>query len=94
MKLIHCGVEWQAQAILADTHSMFYDKTVVLTGSLSQLSREDAKSKLEQLGAKISSSVSKKTDYLIVGDSPGSKYDKALALGVPVITEAELINLI
>lgn len=94
MKLIHCGVEWQTQSIVVDTHSMFYDKTVVLTGSLSQLSREDAKSKLEQLGAKISSSVSKKTDYLIVGDSPGSKYDKAVALGVPVITEVELISLI
>ena len=64
----------------------FKGKTVVLTGSMSE-SRGNIKSMLEELGAKVSGSVSKKTDFVIYGEDAGSKYDKAVSLGVKVITE-------
>jgi DNA ligase (NAD+) len=67
----------------------FKGKTMVLTGTMS-VSRGDIKKKLEALGAKISSSVSKKTDYVVFGEDAGSKYDKALELGVNVLTEDEM----
>jgi DNA ligase (NAD+) len=60
--------------------------TVVLTGAMSR-SRGDIKTMLENLGAKVSGSVSKKTDYLIYGEDAGSKYDKAVSLGVTTLTE-------
>jgi len=69
-------------------------KTVVLTGTLSTLTRRDAKRQLERLGARVSSSVSKSTDLLVAGEKAGSKLRKAQDLGVPTITEAELIDLI
>jgi len=71
----------------------FKDKTVVLTGSMS-VSRGVVKEMLEKLGAKVSGSVSKKTDYLIYGEDAGSKYDKAVKLGVEVLTEDEMRGLI
>lgn len=67
----------------------FKGKTVVLTGTMSE-SRGVIKAYLESLGAKVSGSVSKKTDYLIYGEDAGSKYDKAIALGVPCLTEEEM----
>ncbi|MBU1658991.1 NAD-dependent DNA ligase LigA [bacterium] len=67
----------------------FKAKTVVLTGTMSQ-SRSEIKEMLEELGAKISSSVSKKTDYLIYGEDAGSKYDKAMDLSVKCLTEDEM----
>lgn len=67
----------------------FKAKTVVLTGSMSE-SRGNIKVMLEALGAKVSGSVSKKTDYVIYGDDAGSKYDKAVSLGVETITEEEM----
>ena len=60
-------------------------KTFVLTGTLAKLGREEAKEKIRSLGGEVSSSVSKKTDYLVAGDEPGSKYDKAQELGVSII---------
>ncbi len=71
----------------------FKQKTVVLTGSMSE-SRGNIKSMLETLGAKVSGSVSKKTDYLVYGEDAGSKYDKALSLGVEAITEAQMRQMI
>ncbi len=71
----------------------FKDKTVVLTGSMS-VSRGVVKEMLEKLGAKVSGSVSKKTDYLIYGKDAGSKYDKAVKLGVEVLTEDEMREMI
>ncbi|WP_072680276.1 NAD-dependent DNA ligase LigA [Arcobacter sp. LA11] len=71
----------------------FKDKTVVLTGTMSQ-SRGLIKKDLEALGAKVSSSVSKKTDYLIYGEEAGSKYDKAVSLGVNTLTEEEMKDLL
>ena len=62
-------------------------KTLVVTGSLTGFSRDGAKEAIVARGGKASSSVSKKTDYVVVGDSPGSKADKAEQLGVPVLDE-------
>lgn len=67
----------------------FMNKTMVVTGTLEGYSRTEIKEKLEALGVKIAGSVSKKTDYVLVGSEPGSKYDKAVSLGVKVITEEE-----
>ncbi len=69
-------------------------KVVVLTGTLSDMSRAEAKSKLERLGAKVSGSVSKKTDYVIAGSDAGSKLKKAQALGVKILNQDELLDLI
>lgn len=71
----------------------FKDKTVVLTGTMSQ-SRGTIKKELEALGAKVSSSVSKKTHYLIYGDDAGSKYEKAVSLGVKTLKEEEMKDLL
>ena len=74
--------------------SIFGGRTVVATGSLKNYSREEIKVKLESLGAKVSGSVSKKTDYVIAGDAAGSKMNKALELGVKVLTEEEFEGMI
>ena len=71
----------------------FKGKTVVITGTMS-VSRGDIKTMLEDLGAKVASSVSKKTDYVIYGEDAGSKYDKAIELNVAVLTEDEMNNMI
>jgi DNA ligase (NAD+) len=67
----------------------FKGKSVVLTGSMSQ-SRDEIKEMLESLGAKVVSSVSKKTDFVIYGEDAGSKYDKAIDLGVAALSEQEM----
>jgi DNA ligase (NAD+) len=67
-------------------------KTVVLTGSLRALSRDEAKRAAEEAGAKVASSVSKKTSFVVAGESPGTKADKALSLGVETIDEAEFLK--
>lgn len=69
-------------------------KSFVLTGALPSLSRSEATQMIEELGGRVSSGVSKKTDYVVVGDDPGSKYDKALQLGITLLDEAALIALI
>jgi DNA ligase (NAD+) len=69
-------------------------KTFVFTGTLKNFTREEAKEKVEELGGKVSNSVSRKTDYVVVGENPGSKYDKARQLGVKIITEEEFLELI
>lgn len=70
----------------------FKGKSVVITGSMS-VPRDQIKSVLESLGAKVASSVSKKTDYVVYGEDAGSKYDKAVELGVPLLTESEFRSL-
>ena len=69
-------------------------QTFVLTGTLDTLSRDQAKARLQALGAKVSSSVSKKTDYVVAGENAGSKLAKAQDLGVPIIDEAALLDLL
>jgi DNA ligase (NAD+) len=63
-------------------------RTVVVTGSLQDFSRDSAAEAITSRGGKVSGSVSKKTSFVVVGDSPGSKYDKAVAAGVPILDEA------
>ncbi|MCC5942582.1 MAG: NAD-dependent DNA ligase LigA [Balneolaceae bacterium] len=70
------------------------DKKFVLTGTLPTMSRNEAKELIELHGGSTSSSVSKNTDYLLAGDSPGSKYDKAKKLNIPILTELELLALV
>ena len=69
-------------------------QSFVLTGELKLMTRDEAKEKIQTLGGNVSSSVSKSTDYVIVGKNPGSKYDKARELGVKIINEKELIKMI
>lgn len=71
---------------------MFADKTFVLTGSLTSLTRDDAKEKIESLGGNVTGSVSKKTNIVVVGDNPGNKYDKAKELGITIWTEEEFLK--
>jgi len=71
--------------------NLFKNKTVVITGTMSK-SRDEIKLFLEDLGAKVSSSVSKKTDFLIYGEDAGSKYDKAIELGIEILTEDEMYS--
>ena len=73
-------------------NSEFQDKSFVLTGSLENYSRDEAKEIIEQFGGKITGSVSKKTSVVIVGKDPGSKYDKAKELGIAIWTEEEFLN--
>jgi DNA ligase (NAD+) len=68
--------------------------TLVLTGSLPNLTREDATARILAAGGKVTGSVSKRTDYLVAGDSPGSKLEKAERLEVPVIDEPGLVELL
>ena len=74
--------------------SPYTDKIIVLTGTLNSMSRDEAKQTLHSLGAKVSSSVSKNTDFLIIGDQPGSKAKKAKELNIPIVSEEEWIGII
>ncbi|MBE6138964.1 MAG: NAD-dependent DNA ligase LigA [Firmicutes bacterium] len=73
-------------------NELFLDKTFVLTGTLEKMTRNEAKDLIETLGGKNTGSISKKTDVVIVGTSPGSKYDDALKLGITIWNEEEFIN--
>ncbi len=88
-KLIKAGIHWPVNSVKI-TNQKLRDKTFVLTGTLASMSRENAKSRLKACGAKVSSSVSKKTDYVVAGENPGTKVSKAEALGVKIINEKTL----
>ena len=70
----------------------FKGKTFVLTGTLVSITRDRASEIIENLGGKVSSSVSSKTSCVIVGDNPGSKYNKAISLGIPIWQEEEFLE--
>jgi len=93
-ELDECGVNINYRDNRIQEETVFSGKTVVLTGTLESFSRDEAKIIIEKLGGNISSSVSNKTDYVLVGDSPGSKYDKAISLNIKVINEDEFKEMI
>ncbi|MDP2684013.1 MAG: NAD-dependent DNA ligase LigA [bacterium] len=72
----------------------FLNKTFVLTGTLTSLTRDEAKQKIRLLGGDISGSVSKQTDYVVAGDNPGTKYEKAIKLGVKILKESEFLSIL
>ena len=90
--LIAQGVHWETVEVKEASENLFKDKTVVLTGTLTQMGRNEAKALLQQLGAKVSGSVSSKTDFLISGDAAGSKLAKAQELNITVLTEEEFLD--
>jgi DNA ligase (NAD+) len=89
-----CGVHWQEGPPADKQVQILSGKTVVLTGTLPTLSRDQAKEMLEAAGAKVAGSVSQKTSYVVAGAEAGSKLDKAISLGIPVLDEAGLLNLL
>lgn len=89
--LIAQGVHWETVETKEVTENRFKGKTVVLTGTLTQMGRNEAKALLQDMGAKVSGSVSAKTDFVIAGDAAGSKLTKAQELGVTVLTEEEFL---
>ncbi|WP_118843078.1 NAD-dependent DNA ligase LigA [Haemophilus haemolyticus] len=90
--LIAQGVHWETVEVKEASENLFKDKTVVLTGTLTQMGRNEAKALLQQLGAKVSGSVSSKTDFVIAGDAAGSKLAKAQELNITVLTEEEFLE--
>ena len=89
--LIAQGVHWETVETKEVTENRFKGKTVVLTGTLTQMGRNEAKALLQDMGAKVSGSVSAKTDFVIAGDAAGSKLTKAQELGVTILTEEEFL---
>jgi DNA ligase (NAD+) len=92
--LLSAGIHWPVIDRMPENAQPLLGKTWVLTGTLENMSRDDAKAKLQQLGAKVSGSVSKKTDCVIAGPGAGSKLADAERLGVAVIDEAQFIALL
>jgi len=88
-RLVESGLNVEYKSSKTAEETFFTNKTVVLTGTLLEFSRKEAKTIIENLGGNVSSSVSKKTDYILLGESPGSKYQKGLDLGVKILSEEE-----
>lgn len=89
LELVDLGINTEYLGQEVEENIEFSGKSFVLTGSLTIFTREEAKEKIESLGGKTVDSVSKKTSVVIVGEKPGSKYEKAKTLGIPIWTEAE-----
>ncbi|WP_166114139.1 NAD-dependent DNA ligase LigA [Pseudoalteromonas sp. Z9A5] len=92
--LVDQGVNWPQLSAPSEEEQPLAGLTYVLTGTLNTLNRNDAKARLQQLGAKVSGSVSAKTDALVAGEKAGSKLTKAQDLGIDILTEDELIELL
>ncbi|SKA48325.1 Helix-hairpin-helix motif-containing protein [Enterovibrio nigricans DSM 22720] len=93
--LLACGIHWAAIEQKDENEPQpLAGKTVVLTGTLSQMPRNDAKAALQALGAKVTGSVSAKTDLLIAGEAAGSKLAKAQELGIDILDEEGMIALL
>ena len=93
-KLADAGVNMESSRPKTAAAAPLAGKTVVLTGTLTALPRSEAEGLIKELGGRAASSVSSKTDYVVAGESPGSKLDKAQALGVPVLDEDAFLKLI
>jgi len=93
-KLERVGVKVEVPEFLYTSTLKLQGKTFVLTGALSKLTRNQAKQKIRELGGNVSSSVSKRTDYVVVGKNPGSKYQQARKLGIKIISEPEFLKMI
>lgn len=97
-QLLNSGLQWKksdhpAQQPL-QTNLAIFGKTFVLTGTLPAMTRDQAKSRIEQQGGKVTGSVSSATSYVIAGSDPGSKYTRAVELGIPVLDESQLLLLL
>jgi len=93
-RLLAAGVSWPESAPEDKGAQVFAGQTLVLTGALPSLKRDEAKALIEAAGGKVAGSVSKMTNYVVAGEEAGSKLEKALELGVPVIDEAELLKML
>ncbi|MFK5970252.1 MAG: NAD-dependent DNA ligase LigA [Candidatus Marithrix sp.] len=91
-RLQTAGLNWPVSIL--KNEQVLAGKIFVLTGTLLQMSRNEAKSNLQKLGAKVSSNISKKTDYLVAGEKAGSKLEKAKNLGIKILEEADFINIL
>jgi DNA ligase (NAD+) len=88
------GVQWEEGAPSAAAHAPLAGKTFVLTGTLPSLTREEAKELIEARGGKVAGSVSKKTHYVVAGAEAGSKLEKAQELGLSILDESQLKELL
>ncbi|HXR35292.1 MAG TPA: NAD-dependent DNA ligase LigA, partial [Candidatus Binataceae bacterium] len=93
-RLRRAGLQFEQQIKPKEKAGVLAGKSFVLTGTLPTLRREEAKEKIEAAGGKVTGSVSKKTDYVVAGEDAGSKLDKARELGVPVIDESQLLDML
>jgi DNA ligase (NAD+) len=94
-QLRKCGVNWNNEIDAKPiSNSLFSGKTFVLTGTLSRFKRDDAKNKIEELGGKVSGSVSKKTDFVVTGEEAGTKLNEAINLGIKILNEDEFMKLL
>ena len=95
IKLRQVGLDPQGEPRFMKTSDLtLHEMTFVITGTMPSLSREEAKDLIERNGGKVTDSVSKKTSYLVLGENPGSKLEKAKSLGVPILAEADLLALL
>jgi DNA ligase (NAD+) len=92
--LLKAGINIRRDAINRVSNPAIQGKTFVLTGTLKTMTRDEAKKKIREAGGNVSSSVSKNTDYVLAGEEPGSKFDKAKSLGVKIISEKEFLNML
>src|SRR5690606_31032540 len=91
-QLLKAGIQWPS--VDKPKQQPLAGKTFVITGTLDSMSRDEAKERLQSLGAKVSGSVSRKTNYIIAGSEPGSKLDKASKLGIEILDENAFLELI
>lgn len=90
--LLAAGVHWPSESVAAG--GRLAGKTFVLTGTLASMTRDEAKTAIEARGGRVASSVSKKTDYVVVGAAPGGKYEKARELGIAMLMEADFLEML
>jgi len=93
-RLLDAGIRWEDPPRMTPEQGKLSGQTFVLTGTLKSMTRDEAKKRLQALGAKIASSISKNTTYVVVGGDPGSKLARAEQLGVPLLKEQALVDLL